>query len=44
MKAINKLKALRKNINVFKAITEFKAKGVFIGPIPYGITWWLMPC
>ena len=24
-------------------MTEFKAKGVFMGPMPYGITWLLMP-
>ena len=40
---INKFKAWREAINVFKAIVEFKAKGVFMGPMPYGITWWLMP-
>ena len=24
-------------------MTEFKAKGIFVGPMPYGITWLLMP-
>jgi hypothetical protein len=30
-----------KAINVFKAIMELKR--VFMGPMPYGIMWWLMP-
>ena len=42
MKAINIFKALRKAINVFKAIRNLK-QGIFVGPMPYGITWLLMP-
>ena len=42
MKAVNIFKALRKVINVFKAIMNLKQE-IFVGPMPYGITWLLMP-
>jgi hypothetical protein len=42
MKALNVFKALQKIINVFKVIWNLK-QGIFVGPIPYGITWLLMP-
>jgi hypothetical protein len=37
MKVTNKFKALRKAINVFKALMNLK-QGIFMGPMPYGIT------
>jgi hypothetical protein len=42
-KAINVFKALRKAINKFKANNGLKKHGIFMGPMPYGITWWLKP-
>ncbi len=41
-KAIDVFKVLRKAINIFKAIMEFKAWD-FHGSNAYGITWWLKP-
>ena len=41
--AINKFKAIRKAINVFRAMISLK-QGIFVGPMPYEITWLLMPC
>jgi hypothetical protein len=42
MEVVNIFKALRKVINVFKAIWNLK-QGIFVGSMPYGITWLLMP-
>ena len=41
-KAINIFKARRKAINVFKHKWNLR-QGVFMGPMPYEITWLLMP-